>query len=68
MKTKTLVQKDFWSRDVVKFVAIAIGVALLVPLIETLMGRPLSRREKGNPHAKPPFPVEQDLEAKPGYE
>jgi hypothetical protein len=66
---KTVKQNDLipsgYGREFLKVLVIGAGVALIVPLIETLLGRP-TLAKKGNPHAKPPFPVEMEL--KPGYD
>lgn len=64
-KTNTENDRSLFGRDLFKMILIGAGVALIVPMIETLFGRP-TLANKGNPHAKPPFPAE--MEPKPGYD
>ena len=63
---KVPVKNNSWGREIFKLAALTLFVALVTPFIETLLGRPTKRGPQGNPHAKPPFPIE--MEAKPGYD
>jgi hypothetical protein len=61
MNHKSSLRHTVFGRDLFKMVLIGIGVALIVPLIETLLGRPTRAdgAKSGNPHTKPPFDTEE---------